>query len=68
MPTFFHHGVSIPTPMTPSRCYSGSWAAAVTVVVAPTAYRMICAAQRCAEHGVDVVVDHGAAPPRARSR
>ena len=34
MPTFFHHGVSIPTPMTPSRCYSGSWAAAVAVVVA----------------------------------
>jgi hypothetical protein len=34
MPTFFRHGVSIPTPMTPSRCYSGSWAAAVTVVVA----------------------------------
>lgn len=33
MLTFFHHGASIPTPMTPSRCYSGSWAAAVTVVV-----------------------------------
>ncbi len=68
MPTFFHHGASIPTLMTPSRCYSGSWAAAVIVVVAPIAYRMICAAQRCAEHGVDVVVDHGAAPPRPRSR